>query len=381
MTPTPPDPALAWTGIRWERLAASNPLSEIRSITPWPGGFIAIGALAAVDGGSPASIDEPVHTRIWVSSDGATWSLLPVDVLGPSTVVIGIAATADSIVALTAQSGRSFCADVAESRKRVECWTLAAPVQSWTSSDGAAWASHPGPDLALPDDMSGDVGQQPGLNAGTAPLVVASWYADGRAATSRDGATWQIVPATAPGGSIVGFGSGFVSIGGTTSKPAALTSPDGRTWTSHPLPTGCHGNDAFVVGPNGIILEGDRYNDGGTITVDWCSSLDGRSWRPLVGTPPLGLMDDPRAQECRGFCVDGTLLGDGSRFLAYRGWAKQVGWTSRDGRAWTPLSFAGWPERSTYWLDDQCTPSLTMSPIGVTCTDTTGHVWFGAPLT
>jgi hypothetical protein len=72
-------------------------------------------------------------------------------------------------------------------------------------------------------------------------------------------------------------------------------------------------------------------------------------------------------------------VGDGERMVAYRGWGDQVGWTSFDGRSWQPLMFDGHPERSVGWLDDGCTQSLVLLPMGVRCMASDGAVWFGDP--
>ncbi len=60
-TPIPADPAAAWTGIRWRKLAATDPLAHVRSVTRWRGGFVATGDLAVT--GTSA------RTKVWV------WSL------------------------------------------------------------------------------------------------------------------------------------------------------------------------------------------------------------------------------------------------------------------------------------------------------------------
>src|SRR5450759_4106092 len=42
-TPQPPPETATWRGIRWRRLASDDPLSLVRSVLRWRGGFIAVG--------------------------------------------------------------------------------------------------------------------------------------------------------------------------------------------------------------------------------------------------------------------------------------------------------------------------------------------------
>ena len=109
--------------------------------------------------------------------------------------------------------------------------------------------------------------------------------------------------------------------------------------------------------------------------------IDGRPdvARTFPGRRRSGCMHGDRAQECRDSCPDGSLRGDGHRFIAYRGWADQAGWTSFDGRTWQPLTFDGRPEESAGWLDDGCTNSLVLMPMGLRCTAEDGTAWFGEP--
>jgi hypothetical protein len=346
-------------------------------MTRWRGGYVALGEPAAVGGGDPTATDEPVHTRVWVSADGVAWDLLDPAALGPSTIVLGVGATADGIAALTVQAGTAYCSPPMP----LECWNLTGPLQSWTSSDGTTWTAHPGPAVKLPTEMMGQDGEHPVLKAGTVPNLVVAMPGQ-PLAISRDGVSWTSVPASAfPAGwelaDVVPFGAELVAIGDTPKRALVVTSTDGRTWSSHAFPgQGCATSEGFVAGPAGLIATGINLHQVWT----WCSSPDGRTWRSLPGLPPLGRMPVQKAQECWKACPDGSLRGDGERMVAYRGWGKsQVGWTSLDGRTWVPLAFAGRPEKSTYWLDDQCTHSLLLLPIGLRCVATDGSTWFGSP--
>jgi hypothetical protein len=138
-------------------------------------------------------------------------------------------------------------------------------------------------------------------------------------------------------------GSGFVA----ARDNAVATSSDGRTWKTNTLPTGCSANEGLVRGRGGSIATGLTEGSGnGVQPWVWCGSLDGQTWSRLPDLSPLGRMTGAAAQECRDNCPDGSLVGDGERMVAYRGWGDQVGWTSFDGQAWQPLMFEGRPERS-----------------------------------
>ena len=97
---SPADPAAAWTGIRWRKLAATDPLAHVRSVTRWRGGFVATGDLVVT--GTSA------RTKVWISADGGTWELLGADVFGPTTIVVGVGAIAGGVVAFTVQSGSNL---------------------------------------------------------------------------------------------------------------------------------------------------------------------------------------------------------------------------------------------------------------------------------
>jgi hypothetical protein len=174
--------------------------------------------------------------------------------------------------------------------------------------------------------------------------------------------------------SIVSFAPGFVSVGSNGKKDLAIASADGRTWTSAPLPARCpRGWESLKVGPAGVILvgqEGDYHSP----TEVWCSSLNGRSWRRLPGYAPLAA-----ASECRGVCSTGILEGDGERMIAYRGYPSHAGWTSFDGRSWTPLAISG--NRPPGWTGADGDPySAILTPIGLLLVRfDDGSAWLGTP--
>lgn len=77
------------------------------------------------------------------------------------------------------------------------------------------------------------------------------------------------------------------------------------------------------------------------------------------------------------------LAASGSRSAspspAYRGYGKQVGWTSFDGRSWEPLVFQGRRPTSEPGKSDPA--SVIVMPIGVKLQNLDGSIWFGTPIT
>ncbi len=378
VTAAPPDPTTAWTGITWHRLAADDAVGHVRSVTRWRGGYLATGDLGAGDGSA--------HTRVWSSTDGRTWGALDPSILGSSTIVVGTAATPDGLAALTLQAGTAICDnEPGVDLGLPDCWSKTGPLQVWTSSDATTWTARPGPDITLPE-MSGQGEDPPTLIGANGGRLLAVTLQGQPLAISDDGIAWAAVPTGAfPKGwraeAAAGTASGLVAVGNTAAKTVAIWSPDGRAWTSHALGTTATGNNTLVSGATGIMATGLESHDNGAGTWIWWSSLDGRYWRTLAGYPPLGAMSGSAAQECQDNCADGSLVGNGERMVAYRGWGKQAGWTSFDGRAWTRLAFTGRPEQSSGWLDDHCTQSLIVLAIGLSCVDSDGTTWFGTPQT
>jgi hypothetical protein len=369
--PAPPDAATAWAGLTWRKLAPTDPLAHVQSMIRRRGGFAAVGDLAASG--------ETAHSRVWVSADGATWSQLGADVFGPSTIVVGMAPTADGIAALTLQAGKNVGGG---DPNPVGSWTLTGPLQSWTSLDGTTWAVSPGPDVALPEELTGESGD-PTLLVGTANHVLVVMSGGRPVARSVDGIAWEAVPAGSfPAGwtaeAAVGIERGFLAVGGTATRELILSSSDGRAWASKLLSTKDIGNERLVAGSAGQIATGLEYLGNGAGKWTWWSSPDGRSWRTLSKYPPLGPMLGQDAQECRDACPDGILVGNGERMLAYGGHGRQAGWTSFDGRSWQRLVFAGGRPTSEPGLSDP--QSVILLPAGVVLHDLDGSTWFGAPL-
>lgn len=370
-TPAPPPAGATWKGIRWRKVAADDPLAHVRSVTRWAGGFVAVGDIARTDGAA--------GTKTWVSSDGRTWNLLGPTVFGASAIVVGVAPLGDTVVAFTMEAtGPSDNG----SAKEVEGWTLGGPWRSWTSSDGRSWTAHPGPDFRLP---SVGYGTTPTLLAGAGNGMVALVYDGQPLAFTRDGAAWETASLAAfPGGPagwspgvVASVKPGFLAVGIAGGREVSLASADGRTWTPVGRPA-CPPEELFD-GSRGLIVTGQE-GDPHVPTEVWCQTGSGRVWRDLARYQPLGVARG-QDESCRGTCPAGILLADGERIVAYRNRTDQAGWTSRDGRTWTTLSFSG--PRPTRWRDIYGYPFESfVSPIGLLLVrGPKGVAWLGVPKT
>jgi hypothetical protein len=383
-TAIPPAAGTAWSGISWHKLKTGDPFAKVRTMVRWRGGFVAVGGVIPTG--------DTARSPVWVSTDGAHWRPLDPQVLGPATVVLGVVVTKTGLVALTLQGGTNQCGDQNAS---VGCWALAAPLQTWTSTDGSTWTSHPGPDIALPTSCEGCGLETPIFRAGTPGLLVVNRYgAAGQGgpvvALSPDGITWKAVPASAfPAhfqfADIAPFGSGFIAVGdsgGSQLRAMALMSSDGRHWVAHYLPNLTSDRllgtvaDEIVVGPTGVIVTGG-FAGAGSPPI-WWTSTSGRAWLRFLGFPPLGVAQggDTCEAGCGGW-PNGVLLGDGVRMLAYRGGTKVVAWGSSDGRTWRKIVIGRTrPSSARGPIED-----MILLPIGLLWIGADGSVWFGRPTT
>jgi hypothetical protein len=367
----------------WERLAAGDPLEQVGAVVRWSGGFVEIGAPLATDGAGTTS-----RTPVFASADGATWRPLDPAVLGPATVIIGVAATPTGIMALTLQGGRNQC----DSQPAAPfCSTLAAPLQAWTSEDGSNWAAHAGPAIQLQPNCDGCGIDPPQVRAGPSGLVVSHTQhgpalTKAEVAVSRDGIAWDVLPSSAfPAtfnlSDVAATSAGFIavgSMGGDRIRPAVFSSADGRRWTSGSLPIAGLPSSAsptakqVVVGPEGAIAIGsDGFVPG---TSPWWSSVGGGTWKLLKGYPPLGTWNGQG--EGTGLIANGVLLGDGERMVAYRGGDKAAGWTSSDGRTWQALAIDGGGQTGTA---DGPVQDFLLTPIGLFAHGSDGAAWLGRP--
>ncbi len=326
-TDPPTAPNATWTALTWRKLAADDPLAQVRQVIRWSGGYIALGQDQAAGDRS--------WTPVWISADGTAWTSLDPAGFGAGTIVFDVAALPHGgVVALTGAGWADGLATV--------------PAQSWTSSDGRTWTAHPGPAVIAQAGLQSY--ERPMLATGPGGVIAsASWRAT-TAAISSDGISWTPLPDTAlPSGfalgGMTGTAAGYLAVGAVPSaeSPEALTgialsSPDGLHWTSVALPDPDArglpwGADGLFVGSNGFIAHGSVFAAPGAEV--WWQSSDGRHWRLLPDFAPLGVSPTPVG---RG--ADGMLLSDGSRILAVR---FDAAWVSLDGRQWSRVAVPGEP--------------------------------------
>ena len=367
-TPIPPPADAAWTGIQWRKLASTDPLTLVRSVLRWRGGFIAVGS----DGSS---------TPVWTSQDGAHWEPLPFNTANtfwPGLVIVGMAEVPGGLAALTLLAGTWDCASACPT------YSPALPLMSWTSPDGRSWTPHTGPDLGSPSRWP----EPPLLAAGPTGLAAASPTAPTHLATSVDGVHWRTVPtgALATGlavRAVAGTTTGFTAVGALPVDPdhdraVAMQSVDGATWTGpYPLDMATASGvilastgpswtaTGLVAARSGLIATGTVLATPGAVL--WWQSTTGRDWRPLPNWPPLG-PTTCQGEGC-GSGPNGTLVGDGHRMVALRGGADAGVWTSADGLTWQRLAVTGGVP------DEQAMQALLL-PGGVLLSDGT-TTWFG----
>jgi hypothetical protein len=266
------------------------------------------------------------------------------------------------------------------------CWTPAAPLQVWTSPDGATWTPSTAPDITLPTDCSDCGVDVPTVAFGGPGVMVMEASGDSRQlALSADGTSWTDLPATAlPArfqiGGIAGTRDELLAVGDNGKDPAraeVATSTDGVTWTTELLTGQGHpaeGSSAgrLFVAADGVLLDGATQEvPGGDL---WWSRPESGAWQFDDGYPPLGVWTGEG--EGSGLLPDGTVVADGTHLLALRTDGSVKAWTSTDGATWTSIPSTGlkaqpkgsWPIRD-----------MRMLPAGVLATDDSGARWFGTP--
>ena len=371
VTPAPPPTAAAWTGLRWRLLSPDDPLTLVRSVVRWRGGFVAVGG---------DTVDQAPTTPLWTSPDGMHWDPLPfgtAPTLWPGILVRGMAEVPSGVVALSERlsptCGGELCLG-----------PYASPVLAWTSTDGRTWSPHPLPML----DPSSASGVAPLLADGPAGLVAVAGGPRAHVATSRDGVRWTVLPdASLPGGfavaALAGRPTGYVLAGAVATGPsstltaATAWSDDGRAWTALAgLPTtGPAGADPIggdstsivdgvVAGRDGLIAEGRWAATGADL---WWQSSDGRHWRALAQHQPVGSTAWPAPNGT--VYANGVLVGDRERMLALSYRSDAQAWISSDGRSWTQLGVTG-------DLPNEQARLAIMFPSGVLFTDGSS-TWFG----
>ncbi len=345
-------------------------------MTRWTGGYVAVGTVA----GNAADTGATSGSPVWVSTDGVSWTPLDPSPFGSDAVVVSVDEVASGLVAITLRGGANECGG----ETRPNCWTLAGPLTSWTSADGASWKQSAGPGIDLPEECDGCGVDVPIIRSGAAGLLVVVTTTEGQAgALSADGIGWQSLPVVFPEGfsasDVEAGGPGFVAVGsrGDPERAAAATSPDGRTWMGRDVPTpavdSADGStvNRLLATPDGMLAVGsDQLTPGREL---WWTSPDGSAWTPNFKYPPLGVWTGEG--EGTGLMPDGNVLGDGDQIVAYRDDGTVAGWTSANGSSWQALAVTGAaPTAAGSWplLD------LTMLPVGLVLTADDGTAWLGA---
>jgi hypothetical protein len=368
-TPPPVSDTTAWSAIDWRRLDPADPIGLIASVTAWSGGFVALGRPVADtnDAGTATS----ARTPVWVSPDGATWTSLAPEVLGSSTMVLGVAPVPGGLAALTAQAGENQCeeGDTFDDG----CFGTVPPVQSWTSSDGLGWTAHPGPF---------DSGETPWFGADEGTLFAMAYGDAGfDVALSADGVTWTAIdPSPIPASyhadsprvfstpsALLLAGGANIAGGGAPLRASIPRSVDGRHWSSVRLPSTTPGMPEDVgtieLGRTGLLAEGRTADVPGASL--WWRSTDGRAWSSVKHYPPLGATT---SGEGSGSYPNGMLASDGIRIVAYRDTGKAAVWASFDGAGWQRLTMRG---------DPPVDATFVVLPMGILAVSDAG-AWFGS---
>jgi hypothetical protein len=160
---TSPDGA-TWQAVPDDATAFAN--AEVRGITSFSGGLVAVGVVGGVQ--------DPTGAVAWTSSDGSTWTRIDSAAFANGEAVSVAPGPAGGLVAVGADIGRRNA--VAWITPDGKTWTRAPDEASREHSGGFAWMT----DVVTVDGVAIGVGDVQGLQRGTA----VSWI-------SRDGLTWQ----------------------------------------------------------------------------------------------------------------------------------------------------------------------------------------------
>jgi hypothetical protein len=323
-TPLPsPSPTLV-PGSTWEAVPASGPPDHALSVTWFDEGWVAVGTTCS-DAGCSARIP-----AAWRSTDGRTWtgaSSVPAATYGEMTVV--------------ASDGRAIYAAGTTGH-------LTGMV--WRSLDGDRWEIVGSGTLFGLGVCFEGCPSMTGIGVGPAGVVVLGYRvtvksgkvtSDDAIWSSADGTGWVRVDGADLGssgtridlGDVAAGGPGFVAVGqrfdrsGGLGQAAALTSVDGRHWSSaSALPDGDRVVMQHVaVARSGIVALGQRCTEmGGCAAVTW-RSVDAVAWEPMV------IAGD-------AIFYEHGLLAPAGETLVLLGMVDQrvTAWTSTDARAWTP---------------------------------------------
>jgi hypothetical protein len=324
-TPVPtaspaPSPAavLHWTE---QDIGAQPAVTSMWRVGEW---FVAVGPDSSF-----ADDDEPADAHLIRSRDGQSWEGVPAPARG---MEVETGAVHDGVLWVVGKLGTS-----AEPKRGM-----------WTTRDGATWervANVKGLDFGpgRVDEIS------PTRNGWLA--LARRWInaeaQEGLMLTSTDGAGWTPVPypeVEGPWGIV-----GLVSDGDrwllaiqtgtdpTDSSLQALTSDDGRDWSSHLVATLDQGGpdrltssgDDVAWGPQGFVIVGTRHEGEYPHPLGWHSS-DGETWTDAVTEALPGPAGESGMQLVapfeNGYLATGHRLQEAASF-----------WTSGDGTVWTQV--------------------------------------------
>ena len=314
-TPSPrtsPARAGTWTSLHWSAPSILPDSAGFRDVVAWRDAYIAIGEVP----GPGAYIG-----AAFASTDGLRWERTTED-SSFSAIPDRLVRTATRLIAFGARNDAPLS------------------VQAWTSFDGRTWR----PETTLALSGLGLVA----VAAHDATIVAAGVDENGTSAIWRsvDGAAWSASKSLSEHAIVRGVASvadGFVALGregqpdvasgGIGSpgigRPAAWWSGDGRTWIAGQVEgveaPGAQLIQAFGVADGLFAIGSD--NPTATRSASLWSSTDARDWR-LIGPPARW-----------GFAATN---GEQAVVLAFGGVGRDPeGWTSFDGRLWTPLDFSG----------------------------------------
>ena len=321
-----------WTSLTWtgtDPAPFGGPGNQyVFGATRWSGGDVLVGEEAPLPDGL-------VQAVVWQSADGAQWTRIP----NSSETFDG--AQIDSVAA----RGSTIVA-VGVTRREDHAQMLTPPIGLvWTSSDAVHWRRVAEADATIgAGPITGVVAGPDGFVAYGADLAgrPAMFFSADGIEWLRDGATDPVFAAsgvesvTATATSYIAVGSHNVPAvvnGGMNRTPgpaAAWWSSDGRVWHASDV-----GSGGFALGQvqpwaGGSLRAIGSPSCGGCVapSIDWRSTDDGRTWRPLGATIA------PSADTTSALLVDGRLLELQS------GSVSAARWTA-DGQTWHSLKLLG----------------------------------------
>jgi hypothetical protein len=156
---------IAWEPVPDEPVAFAD--AEVRAITPYRDGFVAVGVVGTVQ--------DPTGAVAWTSADGATWTRVDDPAFGGAEAVSVTPAPFGGLVAVGATVDRRTAVSWTSPDGRT--WTRAPDEPSRQHSGGYAWMT----DVVAVGQTVIAVGDVQGLQRGTAE----SWL-------STDGLTWRM---------------------------------------------------------------------------------------------------------------------------------------------------------------------------------------------